>query len=65
MANLKVVTLSERFSWDIDLICSPRSWFNALTSKVDLKSICYEHVYLIGVYVQKKERLYIRFLFFF
>ena len=66
MANIEVVTLSERLSWDTDLICSTRSWSNMLTSKVDLKSICYDHVYLIVVYEQKeKERLYIRFLFLF
>ena len=64
MVNLEVVTLREKFSWDTDLICSTRSWFNMLTSKVDLKSIYYEHLYLIVVYDKKeKERLYIGFLF--
>ena len=64
MANVEVLTLSEKFSWDSELIWSTSSWFNMLTSKVDLKSICYEHVYLIVVYEQKeKERLYIGFLF--
>ena len=37
MANIEVVTLSERLSWDTDLICFTRGWFNVLTSKVDLK----------------------------
>ena len=66
MANVEVLTLSEKFSWDSELIGSTSSWFNMLTSKVDLKSISYEHVYLIVVYEQKeKERLYIGFLFLF
>ena len=50
MANLEVVPLSERFLWDTDLICSTRSRFNVLTSKVNLNSICYEPVYLKVVY---------------